>query len=113
MAWASPTSSDPPVLDGAVRQFGDVTAPLEVEADAVVVGSGAGGSAVAAELSEAGLSVVVLEEGGLHDTRTFHADAIEMVKRLYRGGGSLATRTARPIVERAGGRGGLAGAPAA
>ena len=37
---------------------------LELEADVVVVGSGAGGAVVAAKLAEAGQHVIILEEGG-------------------------------------------------
>ena len=37
--------------------------PLSLQADVVVVGSGAGGAVVASELSRAGRSVIVLEEG--------------------------------------------------
>jgi choline dehydrogenase-like flavoprotein len=97
MGSASPPSPDPSPapatapVDRSVklRQFWDVTSPVEETVDVVVVGSGAGGAAAAAELAEAGLSVVILEEGGLHDTRSFHADAPEMVRRLYRDGGSM------------------------
>lgn len=41
----------------------DVTERLELDADVVIVGSGAGGAVVAAHLAEAGQSVIVLEEG--------------------------------------------------
>lgn len=40
------------------------TADLQLDAEVVVVGSGAGGAVVAKELAEAGLQVIVLEEGG-------------------------------------------------
>jgi len=47
--------------------------PLQIHADVVVVGSGAGGSVIAAHLAEAGQRVVVLEEGGYVSSKE-HAD---------------------------------------
>lgn len=67
---------------------------LLIDCDAVVVGSGAGGGVVAAELAEAGLDVVVMEEGGYHRTEEFTADSTAMMRMLYRDGGvSLAVGT--------------------
>lgn len=83
---------------GGVFQFWDVEKDLDLECDAVVVGSGAGGATVAAELAERGLSVVVLEEGGFHDTRGFRADAIESVKSLYREAGAQRVAGRPPIM---------------
>lgn len=40
--------------------------------DAVVVGSGAGGGMMAAELVQAGLTVLVLEKGGMFDEADFN-----------------------------------------
>ena len=56
-----------------------------------MVGSGAGGAVVAAELAEAGLDVIVLEEGGYHPSATFTAEATSMIRRLYRAGGAQTT----------------------
>jgi choline dehydrogenase-like flavoprotein len=61
---------------------------LAVDADVVVVGSGAGGGAIAAELAEAGRSVVVIEEGGHYTSRDFRLDAPTMIRTLYRNAGS-------------------------
>ena len=61
---------------------------LVVDADVVVVGSGAGGGAIAAELAEGGRSVVVVEEGGHYTAKDFSLDAPTMIKRLYRNAGS-------------------------
>ncbi|MEX2554619.1 MAG: GMC family oxidoreductase N-terminal domain-containing protein [Actinomycetota bacterium] len=58
------------------------------EADAVVIGSGAGGAAVAKELAEAGLSVVVLEEGGYFTRKDFTGPPWERLQRFYRANGS-------------------------
>jgi choline dehydrogenase-like flavoprotein len=70
----------------------------ELTADAVVVGTGAGGAAVAAELAVGGIDVVVLEEGARHDHRTFTARPRDMTARLYRDAGQLATIGTPPIV---------------
>jgi choline dehydrogenase-like flavoprotein len=52
-------------------------------ADAVVVGTGAGGGPVAAILAEAGLDVVVLEAGPRLETDDFTGDEAAMTERLY------------------------------
>ncbi len=50
-------------MTGGYHSARDHRGDLELSADVVVVGSGAGGATVATELAESGLSVVVLEEG--------------------------------------------------
>ncbi|HLN67886.1 MAG TPA: FAD-dependent oxidoreductase, partial [Streptosporangiaceae bacterium] len=68
-----------------------VTGDLNVECDVVVVGSGAGGATMAVELAEAGVDVVVIEEGGYHPTESFTADSMRALRTLYRdGGGGMA-----------------------
>ncbi|MHB8243376.1 MAG: GMC family oxidoreductase [Solirubrobacteraceae bacterium] len=69
-----------------------------MKADFCVVGGGAGGAVVAAELAEAGASVVMLEQGPLHDVEDFTARPPEMLARLYRDGGQSATVGTPPIV---------------
>lgn len=61
---------------------------LAVDADVVVVGSGAGGGAIAAELAEGGRSVVVIEEGGHYTSKDFGLHAPTMIQKLYRNAGS-------------------------
>jgi choline dehydrogenase-like flavoprotein len=69
-----------------------------IEAEACVIGAGAGGAVVAAELAEGGMRVVVLEEGHEHDPDTFSARPPEMLARLYRDGGQTMTLGAPPIL---------------
>jgi choline dehydrogenase-like flavoprotein len=66
----------------------DVNGDTVLDCDVVIVGSGAGGAPVAAELAEAGYDVVVLEEGAYYQTRDFTADTSAMVRQLYRDGGA-------------------------
>jgi choline dehydrogenase-like flavoprotein len=56
-------------------------------ADVVVVGSGAGGAVAAKELAEAGLKVIVLEEGEHFDRRDFTGPPPDRLRRFYRGNG--------------------------
>ncbi len=55
-----------------------------IEADAVVVGTGAGGAAVAYELARRGHAVVLLEEGRYHRREAFNGRVAEMTRLLYR-----------------------------
>jgi len=66
-------------------------APVELTADVVVVGSGAGGGVVAAELTKAGKSVVVLEAGPFVDEATMPRNELDAYSRLYLNHGLLST----------------------
>jgi choline dehydrogenase-like flavoprotein len=69
-----------------------------IDCDVVIVGSGAGGAPMAAELAEAGFDVVVLEEGGYYQTRDFTANTSQMVRELYRDGGATMAIGNPPIM---------------
>jgi choline dehydrogenase-like flavoprotein len=68
-----------------------------LHAAACVVGAGAGGAVVAAELAEGGAKVVVLEQGPEHDADGFTARPPQMLARLYRDGGQTMTLGLPPI----------------
>ncbi|MDQ6793848.1 MAG: GMC family oxidoreductase N-terminal domain-containing protein [Chloroflexota bacterium] len=56
---------------------------IRLEADVVVVGSGAGGGVVAADLAAAGRSVVILDAGPFVDERTMPATELDGFDHLY------------------------------
>jgi choline dehydrogenase-like flavoprotein len=80
---------EPPPAPFAVHA---VTADTTMEADVVVVGSGAGGGVVAAELAVAGHRVVVLEKGGYYREADFDGAERSATQRLFEKGGLLTTR---------------------
>ena len=84
-------------LPGLIEQH-EVARDLHVVCDVVVVGSGAGGATMAAELADAGIDVVVIEEGGYHPTELFTAAAGRALRTLYRDAGMQTTIGAPPIV---------------
>jgi len=84
------------------EHYGD--GPLELHADVVIIGAGAGGCATAAALSERGARVIVLEEGRHWLPQDFKANTTFAFKNLYQGRGSRALR-GNTILPLPGGRG--------
>jgi choline dehydrogenase-like flavoprotein len=74
-----------------------VAPPGDERCDVVVVGSGAGGASAARVLAEAGLDVIVLEEGALHESSTYTTDPLDSLANLYRDGG-LTVLEGRPAI---------------
>ena len=62
----------------------DYDAEAQFDADVIVVGTGAGGAVVGAELAAAGHRVLFIEEGSHHPTTSFNPYISESVPRLYR-----------------------------
>jgi choline dehydrogenase-like flavoprotein len=81
-----------------ILQGGELRRNLAVRVDACVIGSGAGGAAVAKELAEAGLSVAMLEEGERYTADDYTAVPRDMSALLYRDGGQIATIGTPPIL---------------
>jgi choline dehydrogenase-like flavoprotein len=75
------------VVDGVALAAGNV----QLDADAVVVGLGAGGSMALRELAQSGLSVIGVEEGEYLTPRDFDQREDVMLARLYQDGGGRMT----------------------
>lgn len=83
---------------GALTSGKSFTAPCEIATDVVVVGSGAGGATVAAELAEAGYRVVVVEEGSYVSTEEFTATPSTAIARMYRDAGASVALGVPPVL---------------
>ena len=86
----APEPSPRPLPDGVITAatFRDASV---ITADAIVIGSGAGGAVAAARLAEAGRTVVILEAGEFVPSDEFTEREAEMTERLYAEGGLRAT----------------------
>jgi choline dehydrogenase-like flavoprotein len=73
------------------RSTAERAGPIELSADVVVVGSGAGAGVMAAELAKAGRSVLVVEAGPFVDESTMPRDELDAYGRLYLNYGLLST----------------------
>lgn len=69
----------------------DLRTDLDLRPDICIVGSGAGGSVLAARLCAMGLSVVVIEEGGYHARPDFDLVEATTYPRLYQDRGTRGT----------------------
>ncbi len=90
--WPPVTADPTPIVPyGLPFGVGAPEEPIILEADVVVVGSGAGGGVVAATLAAAGRSVVVLEAGPFVDEGSMPGDEMDAFARLYLNHGLLST----------------------
>ncbi len=80
-------STEPKPLQPLVPEGNELT----LEADVVVVGSGAGGGVIAGTLAADGLRVVVLEAGGYFDESDFNMLELWAFQNLYYRGGPVPT----------------------
>jgi long-chain-alcohol oxidase len=80
----------PPDTPKPIRPLA-ITGDTTLTCDVVVVGSGAGGSVVAAELTATGKDVVVLEKGGYRNEADFTHQENDALGTMYDAGGLLAT----------------------
>jgi choline dehydrogenase-like flavoprotein len=76
--WAQAQARGWKLTDGAT-----LTQDLNLVADVVIIGSGAGGGISAELLAARGLSVILLEEGGLKSSRDFHLLESQAYPELY------------------------------
>ncbi|MDE0792741.1 MAG: GMC family oxidoreductase [SAR324 cluster bacterium] len=63
-----------------------------LETDVVIIGSGAGGGSAAEILAEAGLHVIIVEEGPLQTSKDFHMKEDEAYPKLYQESGGRQTK---------------------
>ena len=68
-----------------------VTGDTTLRCDVVIVGSGAGGAVVAAELAARGKDVIVVEKGGYRNEADFTHREGDALEQMYDAGGLLAT----------------------
>jgi len=100
--WAAldyTTPAPPPPVDvpQPIKPL-EITEDITLEADAVVVGSGAGGGVVAGELAMAGKNVIVLEKGGYNNEANFTLQEAQATPELYLKRGTLTTKDLGLIV---------------
>jgi choline dehydrogenase-like flavoprotein len=96
-------SQSDPYNDAAERGWditdaSQITAPLVLEADVVIVGTGAGGGTAAETLSKSGLSVILLEEGPLKTSSQFDMQERPAYRDLYQEGTGRGTRDGGMVI---------------
>lgn len=88
----------PKFPEDSVIEFSEDVGMLKVKCDVVVIGSGAGGSVVAKELSERGFRVILIEEGFMPNPK---GDILESLLTMYRNFGfdlTLPKSPSQPLI---------------
>ncbi len=86
-----PVTAQPTVVKPILIDRTPGPEPIVLEADVIVVGSGAGGGVMASELAAAGRSVLVLEAGPAVDETNMPRTELDAFSRLYLNHGLLST----------------------
>jgi choline dehydrogenase-like flavoprotein len=86
----APPPPSPEAAPKRIRTL-DIRGDETLTADAVIVGSGAGGGMMAAELAAAGKDVLVIEKGGYYNEADFSGIEAEMTPQLFLRRGALST----------------------
>jgi choline dehydrogenase-like flavoprotein len=81
-----------------ITDASQLTSSLDLEADVVIVGTGAGGGTAAETLSKAGLSVVLLEEGPLKTSSQFDMEERAAYRDLYQEGTGRGTKDGGMVI---------------
>jgi choline dehydrogenase-like flavoprotein len=90
--YRKPEVKDEPVRwESQIMPGEEIREVLELEAEVVVIGTGAGGAVVASELAEKNNAVVMIEEGDLFRRSAFTGRPLEMQRMLYRSRGFSAS----------------------
>jgi len=98
MPWRpAPLPEAPARWQARVHAPEELEERTELEADVVVIGTGAGGGPVAAILAEAGLAVAMIEEGRFHGRADFGGSAMARMRALYHDGGLTFSMGSGPI----------------
>ncbi|MEL6863005.1 MAG: FAD-dependent oxidoreductase [Bacteroidota bacterium] len=71
---------------------------LDLDCDVLIIGSGAGGSVVAAQLAQAGQKVIVVERGPYLQAKEMNQSEEEMLARLYENRGALTSVAGNMLV---------------
>ncbi len=81
-----------------IADASQLTSALDIEADVVIVGTGAGGGTAAELLSKAGLSVVLLEAGPLKTSSQFDMQERAAYRDLYQEGTGRGTKDGGMVI---------------
>ncbi len=79
----------PKVHESIIKENQISDGKWKLQADVIVIGSGAGGAVAAAELSKSGWKVILIEEGSYFTPAQFNSDEFLSQARLYRDAGFI------------------------
>ena len=86
-SYVTPVREPDPRWTSSITTAEDLGAETRIDCDVVVVGTGAGGAAIAAKLAEQGLAVAILEEGRFQGRRQFQGSPLHRMRSLWRDSG--------------------------